>query len=223
MPKRLIYFLGSIFMRITTRIVVLGGTEYIPKDGAGIIVFNHLGHFEAPLIYIMVNRLDMTGWVADKYLDNLLIRVLVKWLDGIWLNREGADVPALKRAQEYLRDGRLLGIAPEGTRSPTGSLIEGKKGVAYLAAKSGVPLIPIAVTGSELVVSAWLKLRRPSLKIRFGEPFTLPKLDRKTRTQALQDGTDEIMCRIAAMLPREYRGIYSQHPRLKQILSEDAM
>lgn len=210
-------------MRVFTRIEVLGGKQYLPKTGAGIVVFNHLGNFEAALICVMVKRLDMSGWVADKHRNNILVSALANPLDGIWLNREGTDITAIKLAQKYLRDGRVLGIAPEGTRSPTGALIEGKKGVAYLAAKSGVLIYPIAVTGSEFVLTAWKKFRRPILKIRFGKPFRLPKFERQTREKALQEGTDEIMCRIAALLPSEYRGVYSQHPRLKQILSEDAI
>jgi 1-acyl-sn-glycerol-3-phosphate acyltransferase len=64
-----------------------------------------------------------------------------------------------------------------------------------------------------------LRLARPHLYVRFGTPFTLPLLDRKSREASLQCNTDEIMCRIAAMLPEMYRGVYAQHPRLKELLA----
>ena len=214
--------LVAVFMRLTTRYELLGGEENIPREGAGIVVVNHLGRLEGPLVYILVNRLDMTGWVADKYKNNALVKLIVNVLEGIWLHREDTDFGAIKQAWKYLQEGRLLGIAPEGTRSKTGELIEGKEGVAYLAAKSGVPIIPVAVTGSESVSATWLKLKRPKMTIEFGEPFTLPKLDKHNRDEVLSEGTDEIMCRIAALLPPEYRGIYSEHKRLKQLLSSNA-
>lgn len=209
-------------MRLFTRFEILGGLEGVPRDGAAILVINHLGHLDAPFVYMIVNRDDLTGWVADKYRNTPFMPTIVKWLDGIWINREGIDILAIKKAHKYLKEGRMLGIAPEGTRSHTGALIEGKNGVAYLAAKTGTTIIPVAITGTESVSKTWMRLRRPRLTVCFGEPFALPPLERATRDMILQQGTDEIMCRIAALLPSKYRGTYSDHPRLLELLSKDA-
>jgi 1-acyl-sn-glycerol-3-phosphate acyltransferase len=209
-------------MRLFTRFEVLGGLEYVPREGAAILAINHLGSLDTPLVYMVVNREDLTGWVADKYRSTPFIPTGVKWLDGIWLDREGIDISAIKAAHTYLKEGRMLGIAPEGTRSHTGALIEGKNGVAYLAANTGTAIIPAAITGTESVNETWQRLRRPRLTVRFGESFNLPPLKRATREMALQQGTDEVMCRIAALLPPTYRGIYADHPRLKVLLAKDA-
>ena len=222
MGRKILLFVSTMIIRFLTCTEVLGGLEHIPKEGAAIIVVNHLGRLEVPLIFTLAKREDLTGWVADKYRKIPLMPLIIHWLDAIWLDREGSDISALKHAQAYLQEGHMLGIAPEGTRSPTGALIEGKKGVAYLAAKTGVPIIPGAVTGTEKMNREWLRMRRPSLTVRFGAPFTLPEMKRNSRDELLQQGTDEIMCRIAALLPSEYRGVYSNHPRLKALLAMDA-
>jgi 1-acyl-sn-glycerol-3-phosphate acyltransferase len=111
-----------------------------------------------------------------------------------------------------------LGIAPEGTRSKTGALIAAKPGVAYLAAKAGVPALVMAVTGTEDAGKTILRLRKPRFRVVFGEIFDLPPLDRRDRDAALQRNADEMMCRIAALLPEKYRGVYADHPRLAEIL-----
>ena len=109
-------------------------------------------------------------------------------------------------------------MAPEGTRSRTRSLIQAKTGVAYLADKAGVPVVPVAITGTEKAVSTFFRLRRPPIQIRFGKPFCLQPSERHARGSSLDQNTDEIMCRIAALLPPEYRGVYAGHPRLQELL-----
>jgi 1-acyl-sn-glycerol-3-phosphate acyltransferase len=96
--------------------------------------------------------------------------------------------------------------------------MEGKQGVAYLAAKTGAPVIPVGVTYAENAVKQAFLLRRPRVLIRFGKPFTLPPMMREGRQEALAQATDEIMCQIAALIAPEMRGIYADHPRLKELL-----
>jgi len=119
-----------------------------------------------------------------------------------------------------LQRGGVLAIAPEGTRSQNGALIEGRPGVSYLAAKAGVPILPVAATGTQdtLVKEQLSHLRKPHITVRIGQPFMLPPLQGQDRDAALQGYTDEIMCRIAALLPPDYRGVYADHPRLRQLI-----
>jgi 1-acyl-sn-glycerol-3-phosphate acyltransferase len=121
-----------------------------------------------------------------------------------------------------MEDGKCLVIAPEGTRSRVGSLIEGKPGVAYLAARSGFPIVPVAITGTEdkLVLSNLKRLRRSNITLTGGEPFIISPLPNKDRDAALKNATDEIMCRIAALLPERYRGVYAEHPRTRELSRE---
>lgn len=208
----------EFLMRLLTRREV-EGTENIPKEGAVIIAANHLGLFDVPLTYLAVGRPDLTGWIANKHLRNPLYRILVNVVGGVWIDRDNPDRRALRAALELLGQGQAFGVAPEGTRSRTKALLPGKEGVAYLAAASGAPVVPAAHTGTEKVLWELLKLRRPRLGIRFGEPFRLPPLERGRRVEQLQAGIDEIMCRIAVLLPEEYRGVYAEHPRLRELLA----
>jgi 1-acyl-sn-glycerol-3-phosphate acyltransferase len=82
-----------------------------------------------------------------------------------------------------------------------------------------VPVVPAGIYGTEKALGSLARLRRPRIHLRFGIPFTLPTVGRQAREAGLQRNTDEIMCRIAALLPAEYRGVYGQHPRLREILA----
>jgi len=126
----------------------------------------------------------------------------------------------MKQALNTLKEGRLFAVAPEGTRSRTGTMIKGKEGVAYLAIKSGAPIIPGGISGTETMADDWRNLRKPKIKIQFGKPFTLPKLDPQNRAAQLEAGIDEIMCQIAALIPEKYHGVYAGYPRIGEIMEE---
>ena len=112
----------------------------------------------------------------------------------------------------------MLGISPEGTRSPSGALIPAKIGVAYLADVAQVPIIPVAITGTHNGIKRAFTFQRPRFNIRFGCPFSLPPVNRRSRETDLKRNTDEIMCRIAAMLPAELHGAYADYPRINELL-----
>ena len=220
MLRRLLRIFVRLFFWIFTRLEI-HGLENIPPNGAAILATNHLGIMDAPLLFLMLDRQDSTGLVADSYKRHPFIRWFVLIVDGIWINREEADLHALRRARNFLRDGGLLGIAPEGTRSDTGALICAKTGIAYLADRAGqVPIIPIAISGTEKLFNEIAHLHRPNIQVCIGEAFQLPKLDRNIRDESLLRNTDEIMCQIALLLPSKYWGVYAQHPRLAHLRSD---
>lgn len=198
--------------------VRIQGREHIPASGGYIGAANHLSVLEVPLIYSILDRDDATGLVANKHRKNPLFRWLVNAIRGIWLKREEIDTRALRAARDHLKSGGVLGIAPEGTRSQTGALIKAKTGVAFLADQAGVPILPVGVSGTWQITREILSLRRPKIFVKFGEPFTLPPIDRKQRDTGLKQNTDEIMCRIAALLPPENRGEYADYPRVQELL-----
>jgi len=117
-----------------------------------------------------------------------------------------------------------LAAAPEGTRSKTMALSEAHQGIVYLAAKTGVPIIPAAGIGTEdkVVKSRLMRLKRVHITVRFGDPITVPSFSVKDRAKILNLYTDELMCQIAALLPPSYRGIYADHPRLMELLGDEA-
>ncbi len=212
--RRLIRLILFLFTQTTT-----SGRENLPGKGGCILAINHLSRLDGPVVFAYLDRQDATGLVAKKYQRNPLIRWILNTVGVLWIDRSGTDYEALRKALKHLDAGGMLGIAPEGTRSPGRSLLSAKPGVAYLATKARAPIIPIAIRGTESVLSACRGLRRPRIHVRFGRPFLLPAMDRRDREASLRKNADEIMCQIAALLPERYRGMYADHPRLFELLN----
>ncbi len=214
-------FLVRLLYRLIARIEVVGA-EHIPAAGGIVAVTNHVGRLDVGLPYYLVDRADIIIIVAEKYRKYAVARALAHAVDGIWVDRFNADLTAVRTCLRRLANGGALVIAPEGTRSATGNLIRARSGASFLAAKSGVPIVPVAIRGTEdAVVKAHLKqLRRLEIVVRIGTPFHLPpRADLRARAR-LEAFDDEIMCRIAALLPADRRGAYAEHPRLRELLEE---
>jgi len=211
----------NLFIRLTSSIQVKG-LEYLPESGGYVVASNHLGRLDAILAFYFVERDDIIMLAAEKYHKFALARWFARQLDAIWVDRFNADFSAARQALKRLRAGGVLVLAPEGTRSKTEALSEAWPGVSYMAAKAGAPIVPAALMGTEdsKVFPRWKRLRRAQVVIRAGKPFVLPPVPRHNREQAMQEYTDEIMCRIAALLEPSYRGVYADHPRLKELLAE---
>jgi 1-acyl-sn-glycerol-3-phosphate acyltransferase len=214
--KRLLAALYRIFAKIEVR-----GLEHLPPGGA-IITTNHTSRFDPPLIFLTLPQRKVTLFNADSYRQNRFFRWVLEMVDVIWVNRGATSPATIKAALQALRGGSLLGIAPEGTRSPTGALIEGKTGAAFLALAAGVPVVPCALTNVDKLGWAVRHLRRIRLTVTFGPALHLARPGQRGRAdpQQLEDATTEIMCRIAAMLPPPYRGVYADHPRLRELLAQ---
>ena len=221
MNRRQLHSIARLIFKWLFRVTVTG-TENLPPCGGYLLAVNHLSRLDPPLIFAMIDRHDVTALVADKYQKYPFFRWIIEIVDGIWINRGEADLSALRQARDFLRGGGVLGIAPEGTRSHTGALIRAKTGTAYLADKSGVPVIPVAIGGTDGAIWRALLLQRPRIHVQIGAAVHLLPIERAGREATLQRNTDEIMCRIAAMLPERYRGVYADHPRLKELLAGNA-
>jgi 1-acyl-sn-glycerol-3-phosphate acyltransferase len=206
-------------MRIVT-VTEYNNIENMPAGGQLIIAINHLSRFDIPLLFVIPARPDITALVTTKYKDYPFIRWFAESAEGIWIDRETADFAAFRSASDALSKGKAVGISPEGTRSQDGALQPGKPGVVLLALRSNAPIIPVGVWGTEEAASRFKHLQRPHMVATIGKPFTLPEMDRDNRDEFLQYWTDEIMCRIAALLPEKYRGFYAGSPRLKDLLLE---
>lgn len=218
---RFVRAISRFVLWVIARIDIVG--EVPNQEGAFIIVANHVGRLEAFLVILLANRDDVVLILAEKYKKYAFWRYVATKVDGIWVNRFDADFAALRTVLKRLQNGEVVAIAPEGTRSPTEALLPGKPGAAYLAAKSGVPVYPIGVVGTEdRVVKYRLKrLQRLNITARIGEPFHVGSMPRADRDEWLQTQTDEIMCRIAMLLPPNHRGVYADHPRLVALLREN--
>lgn len=207
------------FMRLIADIEI-HGIEKLP-EGNVIVAANHLGRLDTAALLCVLDREDIIMPVAEKYRDHPLYGAIGRAVNAIWLNRFDADYSALRQILERMKQGGLLVIAPEGTRSKTEALQPGKMGVAFLASKSGYPVLPVAVTGTEdrLILENLKHFRRSKITATAAELLSIEIPPGKHREQAMREATDEIMCRIAALLPEKYHGVYADHPRLKELLS----
>lgn len=206
-------------MKHLTRTTFIG-VENIPTEGGILIACNHMSRMDIPVLFLTPNRPEMTALVTTKYLKHPLLRWFIVTAEGIWLDRDTADFSAFRQAVAALQQGKAIGIAPEGTRSQTATLMEGKPGTALLALRTGVPVVPAALSGTEDSVEKLLHFKRPVITAEYGKPIVPPKLDRSNREGQLDKLTTEIMCQIAAMMDEKYHGFYAGHPRLIEILAE---
>jgi 1-acyl-sn-glycerol-3-phosphate acyltransferase len=213
-------FLIRLFINLTARVETHDAERIYQLSEGFVIASNHIGRLEAILPYYLLDRQDIIMLVAEKYREIPLARWFVKQLDAIWIDRFKADHAALRQALTRLKKGGVLILAPEGTRSPNAALQKGWPGAAYMAAKAGTQIIPVAMIGCEdaKFFPNLKRLRRTQTTIYAGEPFRLPPMPPQNREAVLEQYTDEIMCRIAALLPPSYRGYYADHPRLKELL-----
>lgn len=218
---RVLRFLIRILLKLIARFEIRG-KENVPLTGGVVIASNHIGILDIIMVYFVIDRTDLFIPVAEKWEKIGWIKWLGKQLNFLFVDRFNPDLKALRKMIALMEEGKCLVIAPEGTRSRVGSLIEGKPGVAYLAARSGFPVIPVAITGTEdeVVLANVKHFRKSNITLTGGKQFNIPPLPKTNRDAALQKSTDEIMCQIAALLPEKYRGVYAGHPRLKELLSQ---
>lgn len=218
MNYRTLRSIVRFFMRIIADIEVKG-IEKLP-EGNVIVAANHLGRLDTAALLCILDREDIIMPVAEKYRDHPLYGAIGRAVNAVWLNRFDADYAALRQILERMKLGGLLVIAPEGTRSKTEALQPGKMGVAFLASKSGYPVLPVAVTGTEdrIIVGNLKRFRRSRITATAADLMYIDIPTGKGREEAMRQATDEIMCQIAALLPEKYHGVYADHPRLKELL-----
>jgi len=217
--RNFIRWLVRLIFNIIARVEVIG-YENLPKEGGFIITTNHLGIIDVPIAFYALDRWDLFVMIGEKWAKVNLFRWIGKYFNFIFIDRFNPDIKTLRKVISLMEQNNILVIAPEGTRSRTGSLIEAKPGASYLATKLNRLIVPVGITGTEdqALLGNLKKLRRGHIIVTAGQPFMLPSLPKQNRDEVLKQYTDEIMCHIAALLPEKYRGVYANHPRLKELL-----
>ncbi len=183
------------------------GLEHIPQEGPALLMMNHIAFVDPIVVLHVMPRLivPMAKIEAFRY---PVIGLLPRMWGAIPVHRGEVDRKTLRRAFEVLEAGEILLLAPEGTRGP--ALKKGLEGVAYLAGRSGVPIIPVTLehtTGfpSLPILPRW---RGPGAAVTFGRPFRYKESYRRPKRNQLRQMTDEAMYILAAMLPEDRRGVY---------------
>ncbi len=182
------------------------GLEHVPETGPVILVSNHLNWTDIPMIGLRLKRLTHFMAKAELF-QKPPIKWLVIGLGAFPVRRGEADRQAIKQADEVLKAGQVLVIFPEGTRSRSRKMKEGLAGVALIALRSGAPIVPVGISGSDHFKLWHIWPFRTPITLTYGEPFTLSREGRRNHTD-LQGQLDIIMRHIADLLPPQYRGIY---------------
>ncbi|MCI0554353.1 MAG: 1-acyl-sn-glycerol-3-phosphate acyltransferase [Anaerolineae bacterium] len=185
---------------------IVSGLENFPKRGPALIVINHLGDADVVLVGASIpTTIDGMGKIEliDEWVGPILRAYGV-----IWVHRGRPDRRALRAALDALAQGRMVGLAPEGRQSVTGGLEDGNEGAAFLAMKSGAPIVPIAMTGTENenTYGHLKRWKRARVTLTVGKPFLLR--EQADRQAMLREGTRQIMESLANLLPESYRGNY---------------
>jgi 1-acyl-sn-glycerol-3-phosphate acyltransferase len=220
--KKFLRWLIRAVLKVITKIEV-HGYENLPAGNGFVIAVNHLGILDAPMAYYALDDWNLFIPVAEKWQENWFLKWLGGHLNFIFVDRFHPDLKAMREMIKRMADGQTLVIAPEGTRARDEKMAQGKPGVAYLASKMGWEIVPVSISGTEdrLLWGNLKRLRHTHIKITAGKSFKLPPFPKENRDEVLQEYADEIMCRIAMMLPERNRGYYAEHPRLKKLLDNE--
>lgn len=182
----------------------------MPMRGPLIVFSNHTGQIEVAVLFGHLQPRPISGWAKAESWDNAFFR----WLFDLWglipVRRGEADTSALRKALAALEKGYIFGIAPEGTRNVTGRLKRAHPGAVMLALRAGVPLLPVAHWGGEDFRNNLPRLKRTDFHIRVGDPFCLDVEGVRITKEIRQQIVDEMMYRLAELLPKEYRGEYEK-------------
>jgi len=181
----------------------------IPMHGPLILVSNHVNMLEIIVLRPRFRSRRVIGLAKAETWDNRFIGRLFDLWETIPIRRGEPDLGAVRRALGVLKAGRILVMAPEGTRSGDGRLGRGHPGMVTIALRSGAPILPLAFYGGEAVVRNMKRLRRTPFRIVVGEPFTIDSGSERITHNVRQRIADEVMVRIAALLPEAYRGVYA--------------
>ncbi len=192
------------------------GREHIP-EGPCLFICNHLSNADGFTLDRALRPRRVFFLAGIKLQGTIMTRLGTEAVDTIFIRPNASDIEALKRAVETLKAGHPVLIFPEGGRSRTGALMQAKKGASLIAKRAGVPVVPVALAGTERFMPiddqdmGRERVLRAHLTVRFGPPFRMEELEAEAAgtedpRQAL---TDAMMRRVAELLPPEYRGVYA--------------
>ena len=204
--QRIAKALARVIAFFLIRLEVVGEDNF-PEKGPYLLVANHISAYDSGVVFMLVPH-HIRGFAAAKHRRHPVYRFLLSLGNPIWVRRGEVDRKALREALATLESGCPMGLSPEGTRARgVYALQPAKTGAAYLATRADVPILPIGITGTEKIKNNLPRLRRTDVRVVIGELFRLPESGRVPSSK-LEEFTDLIMRRIAALLPEEYRGVY---------------
>lgn len=197
---------GALWLVVRWEVV---GREHVPKEGGLIVVSNHLNNADPPIVGAAIAK-RRVRWMAKVELFRYPFGIIPRLWGAFPVRRFDADLGAMLTAERILRQGGVLGMFPEGTRSRTGYLGKPHPGTAVIALRTGATVLPCAVTGTQRLRNPLVLLRRPRFRVVIGEPMRVERVKRPTEEQ-VGELTERIFGAIRALLPPEYIGPYTGH------------
>lgn len=179
--------------------------ENIPQQGPLLAVSNHIHLVDPPLVAYAIRR-KAFFMAKEELFRSKILAYLLGGIGAFPVHRGKLDRNALRSADKVLSDGMVLVIFPESTRSSNAKLQQAYSGSALIALRNNVPVLPVAIFGTEQIKGLTWWLHRPRITVNIGRPLTLPQVEGRLTKTELARLTDLLMERIAGLLPQEYRG-----------------
>ena len=207
--RRLMRFLlRTIGFTLLAKVDHVEGIEKVPATGPAILMINHI-NFIDPFVVLNVLPRNIVPMAKIEVYSYPVVGIFPRIYGVIPVQREEIDRRAVQGALDVLRAGEIILVAPEATRGP--QLRRGKEGVAYLATRANVPIVPVAIDGTLGFPTFRLlpRWREPGANVRFGNPFVFKNFNQRAGKEMLRIMTDEAMYILAAMLQEHRRGVYA--------------
>jgi 1-acyl-sn-glycerol-3-phosphate acyltransferase len=205
------YYFGRFLIRVTIFLFTsthITGKKNLPKKGRLLVVANHLSLADPPILGACLTR-KAIFMAKEELFRHWFTRYFIRGFGAFPVHRGQMDRKAMRRAEEVLANEFVLVMFPEATRSADARLQKAYPGSSLIALRSGAPILPVGITGTENVKGFRWLLKRPRLTVTIGNPFTLPEVEGKISREVLNDRTDFMMRHIAELLPERYWGVYS--------------
>jgi 1-acyl-sn-glycerol-3-phosphate acyltransferase len=202
------FLIRVIGFNLLVKLDKVEGLEYIPKEGPAILMINHIAFID-PILVLHACPRNIIPLAKVEALNYPIVGIFPRIWEVIPVRREEVDRRAIQKALEVLKAGEIVLVAPEGTRCP--SLRIGKEGIAYLATRSGAPVIPTAVTQTSgfPTLPFTRRWKGPGAQVRFGRPFRFVSNEERPGKEKMRKMTDEAMFALASLLPFPLRGVYA--------------
>jgi 1-acyl-sn-glycerol-3-phosphate acyltransferase len=194
------------------------GRQHVPRSGPLIVVSNHLNNADPAIVGAGVASRRIR-YMAKIELFKPPFGVLIRLWGAFPVRRFEADIGALLTAERLLKQGQVLGMFPEGTRSLTGRMSTVHPGTALIALRTGAPVLPCAVTGTQRLKNPLIVLTRPLMTVTIGEPISVEPVRRPTEQQ-VSELTARIFDAITALLPPDYVGAYTRIEEASPVVND---